>query len=384
MLFYGKQSISEEDITAVSDVLRDALITQGPVSQALESAICQYTGANHAVACSHGSAALHLACLAIGVSEGDCVWTVPNTFVASANCALYCQAEIDFVDIDPDTFNICPQALEHKLHAAERDGRLPKAIVAVHFAGLPCDMAAISELTRRYGVSVIEDGCHALGAQYKEKKIGACEYSDITIFSLHPVKSITAGEGGLLLTNNKHIAERARLFANHGITRNIDNLEMKEEGEWYYEQKVLGFNYRITDFQCALALSQLKRLDEFINKRCMQAREYELAFDKQSLKFQKQSDQSNSSRHLFVVCSQKDDFDKAMVFKQFKARGVVLNCHYIPVHLQPYYRRRFGFQEGDFPRAERYFSQSVSLPIYPDLEPAQQQQVIDAVLTIFD
>ena len=376
MIYYGKQSISQADIDAVVDVLKSNFITQGPVAKLFESKMCEYTGAHYAVACSHGTAALHLACLALGIGSGDIVWTTPNSFVASANCALYCGANIDFVDIDSETLNMSIESLIEKLETAKKNNTLPKALGVVHVAGNPCEMSAIKKLSKEYSFYSIEDASHALGASYRGQKIGKCEYSDVATFSFHPVKSITTGEGGMLLTNNTEIAEKAKLYATHGITRDRNCLENQFEGEWFYEQHVLGFNYRITDIQAALGVSQLNRLDTFIEKRKLISDYYESQLAEQSIQTQAINSDGQSAYHLFPITINNCDFQrKVKVYEDMKAKGVVCNCHYIPIHLQPYYQKK-NFKVGDFPKAEKYYASSLSLPIYPDLSELDQKHVI--------
>ncbi len=379
MIYYGKQSIDQDDIDEVVKVLRSDLITQGPISTKFEEAISEYTGAKYSVACSHGTAALHLACLALGVGGGDIVWTTPNTFVASANCALYCGATVDFVDIDEHTLNISILALKEKLGRAAQKNVLPKAVIVVHFGGNSCDLSEIKALSEQFGFSIIEDACHALGGTYKNQKIGSCRFSDIAVFSFHPVKSITAGEGGVLVTNQKPLALKAKLLANHGITRDVSRMESIPDGPWYYEQVELGFNYRITDIQSALGLSQLKKLDDFIKKRQAIAQFYTDAFSSLPITVQKLSVDAVSAYHLYTVTLQGGDNRlKNEMADYLKDNEIIVNCHYIPVHLQPYYKK-MGFREGDFPVSEKYYDCSFSLPIYPSLTFNEQEKVISAV-----
>lgn len=379
MIYYGQQTISQEDIDAVVDVLKSKLITQGPVAQLFESKMCDYTGASFSIACSHGTAALHLACLALGVGSGDSVWTVPNTFVASANAALYCGANVDFVDIDPATFNISIDHLKQKLVFAEKSHCLPKVLIPVHFAGAPCDMAELKALSNKYGFFIIEDASHALGARYRDCKIGRCEYSDITIFSFHPVKSITTGEGGMVLTNNIELANKVRLFANHGITRDKALLKNRDEDEFYYEQHELGFNYRITDIQSALGISQLARIDSFMKRRSEIADTYISELKLTEFHTQRHLANTQSANHLFPVCiNYESKVSKSYLFNFLKEGGVTCGCHYIPVHLQPYYQKK-GFYRGDYPNAESYYNRALSLPIYPSLSDSDITKIVTSL-----
>lgn len=377
MIPYGRQQISDADIQAVVEVLKSDYLTQGPAVPAFEKAVAAYCGADHAVAVNSATSALHLACLALDVQAGDQVWTTPITFVASANCALYCGAAVDFVDIDPDTFNISVQALQEKLHSAEQCGCLPKVVIAVHLCGLSCDMAAIFRLSQRYGFRIIEDASHAIGAKYQGQPVGNCRYSDISIFSFHPVKIITTGEGGLALTNDAGLGKRMALLRSHGITRDAEEMTHEPDGPWYYQQIELGFNYRMTDLQAALGLSQLKRLDVFVARRHKLAAFYRQYLADLPVMAQAQPVDCYSALHLFVIRLQTADCKRSHheVFCRLREAGIGVNLHYIPVHLQPYYQQR-GFKAGDFPQAERYYAQALSLPLYPDLTEAQQLHVI--------
>lgn len=378
MIPYGRQNISEEDISAVVEVLRSDFLTQGPAVPRFEAAVAEYVGARHAVACSNATAALHMACMALGVGPGDIVWTSPNTFVASANCALYCGASVDFVDIDPVTWNMSPAALEEKLRAAEREGRLPKVVIPVHFSGEPCDMAAIGALAKRYGFRVIEDAAHAIGAAYPGGKVGDCRHSDIVVFSFHPVKIITTGEGGLALTNDPEIASRLNLARSHGITRDPELMQGEPHGPWYYEQIGLGFNYRMTDMQAALGLSQMARLEEFLERRQQIADAYDAALAGLPLTTPYRNPASRSALHLYVVRLGLDRIAKGhrQVFEELRASAIGVNLHYIPVYLQPHYRS-LGFAPGHCPEAERYYGEAISLPIFATLSDTDQRFVID-------
>ena len=386
MIPYGRQSISEEDISAVVDVLRSPWLTQGPISGQFEDAIARYCQVRHAVAVNSATSALHIACLALGVAPGDTVWTSPITFVASANCALYCGAGIDFVDIDPVTANLDPDALEEKLFHAQAKGQLPKVLIAVHLAGLSCDMKSIHRLCREYGVAIIEDASHAIGAYYDGAPVGSCRYSDITVFSFHPVKIITSGEGGMAVTNNDSLAQNMTLLRSHCITRDEHQMTHEAEGPWYYQQLGLGFNYRMTDMQAALGLSQSARIDEFVAARNDLADRYQQSLAGTALSLPVtglNTAQLRSALHLYVVRLRHDDAaQRKVAFEALRERGIGVNVHYIPVHLQPYFRN-LGFGPGDFPQAERYYRQAISLPLYADLTEAQQDRVINAVHEVF-
>ena len=374
---YARQDISQADIDAVVSVLRSDWLTQGPAIDRFEQSIAKYCGAVHAVATSNATTALHLACRILDLGPGDSLWTSPNTFVASANCALYCGATVDFVDIDPRTYNLSPVRLEEKLAAAARKGTLPKIIVAVHFAGQPCDMAAIGALAKKYGVAVIEDAAHAVGAMDGPDRVGAGRHSDITIFSFHPVKILTTGEGGMLLTNRADLDSRARLLRSHGITRDTARMEGPSDGAWYYQQVELGFNYRITDLQAALGLSQVGRLDEFLRRRRELAANYGRLLEKVPVIAPWQRPGSESAWHLYVIRTGGDGRKgRREVFDALQSAGVRVNVHYIPVHLQPYYRK-LGFNPGDFPEAERYYEEAISLPMFYGLSDIDQRYIVE-------
>ncbi|MBA5686094.1 UDP-4-amino-4,6-dideoxy-N-acetyl-beta-L-altrosamine transaminase [Rugamonas apoptosis] len=376
MIPYGRQSISEQDIAAVVAVLRSDWITQGPAITAFEQGLAAYCGAPHAVAVANATAALHIACLALQVGPGDLVWTSPNTFLASANCALYCGAQVDFVDIDPVTYNLCPQALERKLEQAAQAGRLPKVVIPVHFAGQSCDMAAIAALAQRYGFRVIEDASHAVGADYRDGKVGNCAYSDLTVFSFHPVKILTTAEGGMVLTRQPALHQALQLLRSHGMTRDQALLQHPDEGAWYYEQVALGYNYRITDLQAALGLSQLSRLDEFVARRRALAARYDTLLAPLALRTPGQAASGRSAYHLYPIHVAPER--RRAVFDALRAQGVGANVHYIPVYQQPYYQR-LGFQSGLCPQAESYYAGAISLPLYYALSEAEQDQVVAAV-----
>lgn len=362
MIPYGRQSISEEDIAAVVSVLRSDLITQGPVAGHFEQAVAEYCGVQHAVAVANGTAALHLSCLALGLRPGGLLWTSPNTFVASANCARYVGAGVDFVDIDSHTYNMSVDALAAKLEEAERAGRLPDVVVPVDFAGVSCDMEAIRGLADRYGFHVLEDASHAIGGRYKDEPVGSCRYSDVTTFSFHPVKIITTGEGGMILTNDHALADRARMLHTHGITRDETLMRGASEGLWYYQQLELGYNYRITDMQAALGLSQLGRVDEFVARRNEISEQYMEAFAELPVRCQSVPTDVYSAYHLFVI--EALERDRADLYYRLRELGVGSAVHYIPVHLQPYYRD-LGFKPGDLPNAEAYYARAITLPMYP-------------------
>lgn len=382
MIPYGRQLISEEDIAAVKAVLRSDLLTQGQVVPAFERAIAHRVGAGHAVAVNSATSALHIACLALNLGPGDILWTSPITFVASANCGRYCGADVDFVDIDPETFNICADALAAKLEAAARVGRLPKIIVVVHMCGQSPDMARIAELSYAHGVHIIEDASHAIGADYLGAPVGNCAHSDITVFSFHPVKIITTAEGGMALTNDTELATRMERLRSHGITREADLMTHAPEGPWYYQQLELGWNYRMTEVQAALGLSQLDRLDVFVSRRRILADAYDAALADLPLRLPGRLDGANSSWHLYVI-RLIESKDRRQVFDALRAKDIGVNIHYIPVHLQPYYQN-LGFKTGDFPAAEEYYRRAISIPLYPAMNDAHQEKVIHELGVVLD
>jgi UDP-4-amino-4,6-dideoxy-N-acetyl-beta-L-altrosamine transaminase len=381
MIPYGRQNISQEDIDAVVDVLRSDFITQGPVVPEFEKAVANYCGAKYAVAVNSATSALHIACLALGVGQGDWVWTSPVTFVASANCARYCGADVDFVDIDPRTYNMSVSSLTKKLENAEKNGRLPKVVIPVHLAGQSCEMEAIHALSIRYGFRIIEDASHAIGGSYKGEKVGSGQYSDITVFSFHPVKIITTGEGGMAVTNDPALVKHMARLRSHGITRYPSEMTCPPDGSWYYQQIELGFNYRMTDIQAALGFSQIRRLDEFVAERHAISNRYEDLIQDARIALPWQHPDSSSSRHLYII-RLPDGALKAGrrdVFERMRAEGIGVNLHYIPVYRHPYYER-MGFRFEDFPEAELYYGEAITLPIYPGLSPAQQGEVVQRLL----
>lgn len=368
---YGRQQISAEDIEAVVAVLRSDFLTQGPAVPAFEQAVAAHCGVPHAVAVNSATSALHIACMALDLGPGDRLWTTPNTFVASANCALYCGATVDFVDIDPATFKLCPQRLADKLKQADKAGRLPKVLVPVHFGGESCAMSEIAPLARHYGVRIVEDASHAIGATYRGQPVGNCAHADLTVFSFHPVKIITTGEGGLLTTRDAQLAERLRRLRSHGISRDPSLMSRPGEGAWYYEQVELGYNYRMTDVQAALGSSQMRRLGAFLARRRELAARYDRLLAGRGLGLPRPS--TESAWHLYVV--QVAAGRRREVFDAMRAAGIGVNVHYIPVHLQPHYRR-LGFKAGEFPVAEAYYARAMTLPLHAGLTDAQQDRVV--------
>ncbi|VVM43074.1 MULTISPECIES: UDP-4-amino-4,6-dideoxy-N-acetyl-beta-L-altrosamine transaminase [Pseudomonas] len=380
MIPYGRQEITQTDIDAVVGVLQSDFLTQGPMVPRFEQSVAQHVGANHALAVNSATSALHIACLALGLGPGDRLWTTPITFVASANCALYCGAEVDFVDIDPRTYNLCPQALAYKLEQAERDGMLPKVVVPVHLCGQPCDMQAIHALSQRYGFKIIEDASHAIGGKYKGEFIGNCRYSDITVFSFHPVKIITTAEGGMALTNDDELANKLALLRSHGITRDPSQMTHEADGPWYYQQIDLGFNYRMTELQAALGVTQMERLDRFVARRHQLARRYDDLLSSLPIITPWQHPDAYSGLHLYVIRLQLDQIQKTHreVFEALRELGIGVNLHYIPVHTQPHYER-MGFKADDFPQAHSYYCEAISIPMFQTMTDEQQDEVIAAL-----
>lgn len=380
MIPYGRQDIRAADIDAVVEVLNSDFLTQGPAVPRFEQAMAERVGVGHAVAVNSATSALHIACLALGLGDGDLLWTSPITFVASANCGLYCGAEVDFVDIDPVSYNLDPVALEEKLRAAKEAGRLPKVVVVVHLCGQSADMKAIKALSDAYGFHVIEDASHAVGGKYDGGYVGNCRYSDVAVFSFHPVKIITTGEGGMALSNDRVVAERMRLLASHGVTRDTEQMTKDPDGPWYYQQVSLGFNYRMTDLQAALGFSQLSRLDEYVSRRQYLADRYDNLLANAPVTTPVRSGDAYSSFHLYVIRVAASR--RQALFEYLRGKGVGVNVHYIPVHTQPYYET-FGFKYGDFPEAERYYQQAISLPLYPGLSELDQDYVVTTLKEFF-
>lgn len=377
MIPYGRQTISAEDIESVVGVLKSDFLTQGPAIAAFEQSLTSYTGAQFAVAVNSATSALHIACMALDLGPQDVLWTSPNTFVASANCARYCGARVDFVDIDPQTYNISVEALARKLEKASTSGELPTVVVPVHFAGASCDMRGIRSLADRYGFKIVEDASHAVGGRYLHEPVGNCRYSDITVFSFHPVKIVTTAEGGAAMTNDSKLAASLRRLRSHGITRDMAEYEGKDEGGWFYQQIGLGYNYRITDMQAALGTSQMRRIDEFVARRQELAKRYDRLLAEFPIQTPVRSCDVYSALHLYPVVLKSPE-KRRRVYDLLRAAGIGVNVHYIPVHTQPYYRK-LGFRPGDFPRAEAYYAGSISLPLYYSLTDSQQDQVVDAL-----
>jgi UDP-4-amino-4,6-dideoxy-N-acetyl-beta-L-altrosamine transaminase len=392
MISYGRQDIQQTDIDSVVEVLRSDFLTQGPVVPRFEKAVADYcrTGYQllHALAVNSATSALHIACLALDLKAGDWLWTTPITFVASANCACYCGANVDFVDIDPQTYNLCPKALRAKLMQAKAAGRLPKIVVPVHLTGQPCDMQAIHQLSLEYGFKIIEDASHAIGGKYQGEPIGNCQYSDITVFSFHPVKIITTAEGGMALTKNDHLANRMALFRSHGMTRDTAQMTHEPDGAWYYQQIELGYNYRLTELQAALGLSQMTRLDDYVSTRQKLANNYRELLAELAIKLPYQAAESYSAWHLYVIRLQKGTGKQIhkQVFDSLRSQGIGVNLHYIPVHTQPYYSalgQEVGYSDASFPLANQYYAEAISIPMYATLTFEQQAQIVAAIKTSF-
>ncbi len=384
MIPYSRQEITDSDIEEVEKVLRSDFLTQGPVVPKFEKSVANYCGASYAVAVNSATSALHIACLALGLEKGDYLWTSPNTFVASANCARYCGASVDFVDINPNTFNMSVEALSEKLKVAEKKGKLPKIVIPVHFAGQPCEMEAIYNLSKKFGFKIIEDASHAIGASYDKIKVGSCVHSDITVFSFHPVKIITTGEGGMALTNNKDLADKMYRLRVHGITYDKGTMHQRPKNEiWNFQQIDLGFNYRMNDIQAALGLSQIKRLDDYIKKRQYIAKIYNKQLKSLLIKTQQQFPGVYSSFHLYSACFKENNNTKIQknIYDTLRKNGIAVNVHYIPVHRHPYYEN-LGFKKEDFPEAEKFYREAISLPIYPSLSNKQQDFVVKSLASV--
>ena len=377
MIPYGKQDINQDDIEEVIKVLQSDYLTQGPMVPLFEKEVSDYCGAQFGVAVNSATSALHIACLALELGEGDILWTSPNTFVASANCGLYCGASVDFVDIDPHTYNLCTHALEEKLIQARQKNCLPKVVIPVHFAGQSCDMQRIHALSLEYGFKIIEDASHAIGGRYLEQPVGGCQYSDITVFSFHPVKIITTAEGGLATTNQPGLAEKMQLLRSHGVTRDTNLITKESEGAWYYQQVDLGFNYRMTELQAALGVSQMTRLDSFIAKRTYFANRYETLLKNLPITIPYQAKYAQSSFHLYPILIDSDKTEKSrkVIFDALRENDIGVNVHYIPVHTQPYYQNQ-GFKLGDFPNAEDYYKGVISIPVFHAMTNQQQDSVL--------
>lgn len=376
---YGRQDINQVDIDAVVSVLQSDYLTQGPAVPAFEQAVANYCGAQYAVAVNSATSGLHIACLALGIGKGDSVWTTPITFVASANCALYCGAVVDFVDIDTRTYNMSVERLAEKLAEAEKTGMLPKVVIPVHFCGQPCDMKSIYALSKKYGFKIIEDASHAIGGKYKGEPIGNCRYSDITIFSFHPVKIITTGEGGVAVTNDAALVKHLRLLRSHGISSTLDDMQPRPAQEiWNYQQIDLGFNYRMTDIQAALGLSQVQRLDEFVTKRHAIAQRYDNMLSDLPVLTPWQHESGYSAYHLYVIRLKLDKINipQRQVYNALREADILVNLHYIPVYRQPYYEK-MGFKADYCPQAEHYYSEAISIPLYPGLTEVQQDYVVN-------
>jgi len=374
---YGRQNISDEDIAAVLDTLRSDFLTQGPLVPEFEKKLAEYCGVAYGVAVNSATSALHIACLALGVGPGDAVWTSPITFVASANCARYCGADVDFVDIDPRTYNLCAERLAEKLEQAQAQGKLPKVVIPVHLAGQSCDMRAIHALAQKYDFRIIEDASHAIGAGYLDGKVGDCRYSDITVFSFHPVKIITTGEGGMAVTNDAQLVKKMARLRSHGITRYAEDMTHAPDGPWYYQQIELGFNYRLTELQAALGLSQMNRLDQFVAERHVLVNRYNKMMANTNFVLPWQHPDTYSSFHLYIVrlpaCLGALSHKEA--FENLRSGGIGVNLHYIPVYKQPYYEA-MGFNSDQFPESDRYYSEAISLPLFPGLTEKEQQEVV--------
>lgn len=383
MIYYGRQDINEADIQAVESVLRSDFLTQGPAIERFERRVADYCGAKYAVAACNATAALHIACLAAGLGKGDVLWTSPVTFVASANCALYCGGDVDFVDIDAKTYNMSADLLEEKLRMAKTEGKLPKMVIPVHLAGQSCDMRRIRALADEYGFAITEDASHAVGAEYLDTKVGSCAFSDMTVFSFHPVKIVTTGEGGMVLTNDAALYEKLRLYRSHGITRDPRYMTHESDGPWYYQQIALGFNYRMTDMQAALGCSQMDRLDEFVARRRALAARYDTLLQGLPVVTPYVMTEAHPSWHIYIIRINHEQIGKTkqQVFEEMKKRGIALNLHYIPVHRQPYYEK-LGFHRGDFIQSEKYYEEAFTLPLFYELTDEQQNYIVESLRNV--
>jgi|TARA_B100001093_G_scaffold520214_1_gene613689 UDP-4-amino-4,6-dideoxy-N-acetyl-beta-L-altrosamine transaminase len=377
MIPYGRQEITQEDIDQVTAVLKSDFLTQGPQVPVFEKEISNYCGSKHAIAVNSSTSALHIACMSLGLGKGDWLWTSPVTFVASANCGIYCGANVDFVDIDPHTYNLCPKALEAKLIKAKKQNCLPKIVIPVHLCGQSCDMKSIHELSQKYGFKIIEDASHAVGGRYLDKPVGSCEFSDIAVFSFHPVKIITTGEGGMAMTNNTEIAKKMSILRTHGITRDPNLMTKKPDGDWYYQQIELGHNYRITDIQAALGISQFKRINDIISKRHFFAKRYDELLSDLPLQLPYQDDSVYSAFHLYVILL-NDSRNHKKVFDGLRKRDIGVNLHYIPVYRHPYYSKTI-ISYDEYPESEKYYSSAISIPLYPSMSENDQDEVIDVI-----
>jgi UDP-4-amino-4,6-dideoxy-N-acetyl-beta-L-altrosamine transaminase len=382
---YGKQDINQADIESVVDVLKSDFLTQGPQVPLFEKTVSDYCGAEYGVAVNSATSALHIACLSLGLRRGDWLWTSPNSFVASANCGLYCGAKVDFIDIDLQTYNLSVTELEKKLIQAKQDNKLPKIVIPVHFAGQSCNMKKIHALGEEYGFKIIEDASHAIGGKYLDKPIGGCQYSDITVFSFHPVKIITTAEGGLATTNSKEAAEKMQLYRSHGITRDKKLMTKEADGAWYYQQIDLGFNYRMTELQAALGVSQMQRLDDFIAKRHTLQENYDLLLSGLPVKKPHQDKDSYSALHLYPIRVDLDNVYKSreQIFNKLRNSDIGVNVHYIPIHTQPHYQQ-FGFKKGTFPNSESYYETALSLPLYSGMCFQDQDKIVASIIEALD
>ncbi len=380
MIPYGKQDINQADINSIISVLKSDFLTQGPQVPLFEKTVSDYCGVEYGVAVNSATSALHIACLALDLRKGDWLWTSPNTFVASANCGLYCGAKVDFVDIDPKTYNLSAKELERKLIQAKQNNKLPKIVIPVHFAGQSCDMKKIHSLGQEYGFKIIEDASHAIGGKYLDQPIGGCQYSNITVFSFHPVKIITTAEGGLATTNNKKLSERMQLFRSHGVTRDPELMTKKAEGDWYYQQVDLGLNYRMNELQAALGISQMNRLDEFVSARHQSQKRYDEFLKNFPITTPYQDLNNYSALHLYPIQIQIDKVKgtRKEIFEALRKNDIGVNVHYIPVHTQPYYEN-MGFKKGDYPNAENYYERVISIPMFQGLTIEMQDEVINAL-----